>query len=62
MTKLTRFTNGKVSNMALNLLANTAWMVATALTLTTAVLLITSAASADESSALAGGAERSCRS
>ena len=39
MIKLTRFVNGKVSNKALNLLANTSGMVATALTLTTALAL-----------------------
>ena len=39
MTKLTRFVNGKVSNKALNLLANTTGMVATAVTLTSALAL-----------------------
>ena len=41
-TKLTRFANGKVSNKALNLLANTAGMAAAALTLTTAVAFVAS--------------------
>lgn len=47
MSKLTRFTNGKVSNGALNAIANTAGMIATALTLTTAVAIAAPAARAD---------------
>ena len=46
MTKLTRFANGKVSNKALNLLANTAGMVATAIAITTSVAVFTPAANA----------------
>ena len=47
MTKLTRFTNGKVSNGVLNAVANTVGMIATALTLTTAVAIAAPSARAD---------------
>ena len=46
MTKLTRYANGKVSNKALNLLANTAGMVATAIAITTSVAVFTPSAEA----------------
>lgn len=46
MSKLTCFTNGKVSNKALNLLANTAGMVATAIAITTTAAVFTPSAKA----------------
>ena len=46
MTKLTRVINGKTSNKAVNLIANTAGMIATAIAITTSVAVFTPAANA----------------
>lgn len=46
MSKLTRLSIGKVSNKAINLLANTAGMVATAIAITTSVAVFTQSAEA----------------
>ena len=46
MSKLTRITNGKVSNKAINVIANTAGMIATAIAVSTAVAVFAPSANA----------------
>ena len=47
MNAITKVTNGKTSNVALNVIANTAGMIASAVAITTAVAVLAPAAKAD---------------
>jgi len=60
MSKLTRLSIGKVSNKAINLLANTAGMVATAMAITTSVAVFTQSAEAYTSCSTDSWGNTSC--